>query len=249
MRFDGKRVLVTGAGSGIGRATAVLFASEGAQVVLADINLEGLEATKAAMGDSGGNAVLHTFDVSDREQCFATVDLCVAEMGGLDVLCNIAGIAMCRHFTEITEGEWNTMLGVNLTGVFFMCQAAIPELLKGGGNIVNMSSTAGLTGLAYHGSYCATKGGVAMMTKSLAMEFGKRGVRANAICPGSVNTPLTATFSLPDNVDMELFGRLLPLYDSAQPEEIAAAVCYLASDDARFVNGAALPIDSGQTAG
>ena len=133
--------------------------------------------------------------------------------------------------------------------LFFLCQAAMPALLEGGGSIVNMASSAGITGQAYQASYCATKGGVVMLTKALAMEYARQGVRANAICPGSVQTPLVEKFEMPEGIDMELFQRLFPLIDAAQPEEIAALVLYLASDEARFVTGTAVPIDGGQTAG
>ncbi len=246
-RFEGQRVLVSGAASGIGRATALAFAAEGARVLAADMNMAGLEETAASA--SGPQMVLATYDASSRNECFALLETAAAELGGLDVLCNIAGFAQCRHFTDYTEQDWEKMLAVNLSGVFYCCQAAMPLLLEGGGSIVNMASTAGLEGQAYNASYCATKGGVVMLSKSLAMEYAKRGVRVNAICPGSVQTPLVENFSGPDDMDMSLFQRLFPLLDAAQPEEIATAALYLASEDARFVTGAALPIDGGQTAG
>jgi meso-butanediol dehydrogenase/(S,S)-butanediol dehydrogenase/diacetyl reductase len=247
-RFAGKRVLVTGAGSGIGRATALAFAGEGAALMLGDINESGLDETRRLIGEE---VALRTavFDAGQRGDCFELAEACARDLGGIDVLCNIAGFARSRHFTEYTEKDWQDMLAVNLSGVFYLCQAAMPALLDGGGCIVNMASSAGITGQAYQASYCATKGGVVMLTKALAMEYTKQGVRVNAICPGSVQTPLVENFSPPENLDKELFQRLFPLIDAAQPEEIAALVLYLASEEARFVTGAAVPIDGGQTAG
>jgi meso-butanediol dehydrogenase/(S,S)-butanediol dehydrogenase/diacetyl reductase len=249
VRFSEKRVLVTGAGSGIGRATAVAFASEGAHVLLADINGEGLEETLKVIGNTSGNMFSREFDAAKRQACFRLVEEGVPKLGGLDILCNIAGLAQSKHFTEYTEADWQAMLGVNLSGVFYLCQAALPALLDSGGNIVNMASSAGLTGQAYQASYCATKGGVVMLSKALAMEYAKRGVRVNALCPGSVNTPLIENYVVPEGIDYALLKRLFPLLATAQPEEVASAVLYLASNEARYITGVALPIDGGQTAG
>lgn len=248
MRFKDTRVLVTGAASGIGRATALAFAAEGAVILAADMNESGLQETAEMVTDSS-RMHISVYDAASRDDCFALAEQARQQLGGLDVLCNIAGFAQSRHFTDYTQAEWEKMLAVNLSGVFYCAQAAMPLLLDGGGSIVNMASSAGLVGQAYQASYCATKGGVVMLTKSLAMEYAKRGVRANAICPGSVDTPLVANFSVPDDIDGELLQRLFPLLDAAQPEEIAAAALYLASEDARFVTGIALPIDGAQTAG
>ncbi len=248
MRFQDTRVLVTGAASGIGRATVLAFAAEGAVILAADMNEAGLQET-AAMATDPSRVHIRGYDASSRDDCFALAEQASEQLGGLDVLCNIAGFAQSRHFTDYSQQEWEKMLAVNLSGVFYCAQAAMPLLLDGGGSIVNMASSAGLVGQAYQASYCATKGGVVMLTKSLAMEYAKRGVRANAICPGSVETPLVANFSVPDDIDGELLQRLFPLIDAAQPEEIAAAALYLASDEARFVTGIALPIDGAQTAG
>ncbi len=248
MRFTDKRVVVSGAASGIGRSTALAFATEGAVVMAADINAEGLRETAFLKNEAGE---IHTciYDASSRSECLALIDAAAAQLGGIDVLCNIAGFTQPRHFVDYSEQDWQRMLAVNLSGVFYCCQAAIPYLLEGEGSIINMASSAGITGQAYQASYCATKGGVVMLTKSLAMEFASRNVRVNAICPGTVDTPLVAKFEMPENIELKLFERLFPLLDAAQPEEIAAAAMYLASDDARYVTGIALPVDGGQTAG
>ena len=247
-RFDNKVALVTGAASGIGRATAIRLAAEGAAVFLADINQDGLAETVAAL-PAGSNSATFELNVTDSAACAAAVEACVSTMGKLDILCNIAGIAICDNLTNITDEQWHRAVGINLDGVFFMCRAALPHLLQSRGNIVNMSSSAGLVGQAYNSAYCATKAGVLMFSKSLAIEYGKQGVRVNAVCPGFVKTPLSANFNMPEDVDMDLMAKLMPLSEGAEPGEVAASVAYLASDEARFVTGIALPIDGAQTAG
>lgn len=244
-RFENQVALVTGAASGIGRATAVRLASEGAKIMLADMNTEGLKETAALISTETAQVV---FDAAQRDQCQNIVAETIAQFGQLDVLCNIAGFAMSKHFTDITAEQWTKMVDVNLNSVFHVSQAAIPHLLETKGNIVNMASSAGLGGQAYNSSYCATKGGVVMLSKALAVEFAGRGVRVNAVCPGGVATPLTDKFEAPEDADMGLMAKLFPLMDMAQPEEIAGAVAYLASPEARFVTGDAFAIDGGQVA-
>ena len=246
-RFNGRVALVTGAASGIGRATAQRLADEGAAVFIADIDETGLGETAAAIPPE--RCASARLDVGDPANCQSVVDDCVARFGRLDVLCNIAGIPLCEHVTSITDAQWQRQLDVNLSGVFYMTRAALPELEKAGGNVINMSSSAGLVGQAYNAAYCATKAGVLMFTKALALEYAHRGVRANAVCPGMVKTPLTANFSVPEGAEMSLMMRLNSLLEGAEPGEIASAIAYLASDEARFVTGAALPIDGAQTAG
>ena len=247
-RFTDKVALITGAASGIGRATALRLGEEGATLYLADINEAGLAETVEAL-PAGTPATTCCVDITSSAACSQLVQDCVTAYGKLDVLCNIAGIALCKNLTDISDQDWDRMIAVNLNAVFFLSRAAIPQLIESKGNIINMSSSAGLVGQAYNSAYCATKAGVLMFSKALAIEYAKEGVRVNAICPGMVITPLTQQFQLPENVDMKLLERMLPLIDGAQPEEIAAAVAYLASDEARFITGAALPIDGAQTAG
>jgi meso-butanediol dehydrogenase/(S,S)-butanediol dehydrogenase/diacetyl reductase len=247
-RFNGKIALVTGAASGIGRATAVRLASEGAAVMLADIDEAGMAQTAAQLGSDSRCTQLR-LDVGDPDSCQAAVNHCIAEFGQLDVLCNIAGVPLCEHLTSISDQQWQRQLDVNLSGVFYMCRAAIPHLKETAGNIINMSSSAGLTGQAYMSAYCATKAGVLMFTKALAIEYAQYKVRVNCLCPGMVKTPLTQNFQVPADADMMLMAKLNPLLEGAEPEEIAAAIAYLASEEARFVTGAALPIDGAQTAG
>jgi len=247
-RFEDKVALITGAGSGIGRATALRLATEGDSVYLADINADALAETAALLPSSAPREA-GVADVAKSDQCQRLVEDCVKAFGKLDVLCNIAGIAPCQHFVDISDEQWDRVVGINLSGVFYLCRAAMPHLVASRGNIVNMSSSAGRTGQAYNTAYCATKAGVLMLSKALAVEFAASGVRVNAVCPGGVTTPLTQAFRPPEQADMNLFMRLNPLLPMAAPEEIAGAVAYLASDEARFVTGADFAIDGGQTAG
>ncbi len=248
-RFEGKVALVTGAASGIGRASAQRLAAEGAEVMLGDINKSGLEETAKAITEAGGKAAIQVFDVSNADACRSCVSATVEEFGRLDVLCNIAGILKMTRFEDMSDEQWQQTLGINLSGVFYMSKAAIPHLLKTKGNIINMASTAGLVGQAYNTHYCATKAGVVMLSRAMAIEFGDRGVRVNAICPGSVKTALVENIQVPEDVDMNLMAKLFPLVEHAEPEEIATAVAYLASSEARFVTGTVFAIDGGQTAG
>ena len=209
-----------------------------------------LDAAVAAIAAAGGEATAAPLDVSDPAACRAAIEAAHGRYGRLDLLANVAGVMHWGHFTDVSEADWSRTLGVNLSGVFFLCQAAIPHLLATKGVIVNVASAAAIKGQAYTAPYCVSKAGVVSLTKCLAVEYAKRGLRAVAICPGGVNTPLNANLKLPEGADKALFQRLMPLaFPIAEPEEIAAAVAYLASDEARFVNGAVFSIDGGQTAG
>ncbi len=248
-RFKGKVAFVTGAASGIGRATALRLASEGARVFATDVNDAALAETVAAIEAGSGEAVAHPLDVADPAAARNAIAAAVLRFGQLDVLCNIAGIMGFAHATEIAEAEWHRMLAVNLSGVFFLCQAAIPHLLATRGVIVNMASAAGVQGQAYTLPYSVAKAGVISLTKCLALEYAKRGLRVVALAPGGVKTALTANVKFPEGFDPALIQKLMPLMDLATPDEIAAAVAYLASPEARYINGAVLSIDGGQTAG
>ncbi len=247
-RFEDKAALVTGAASGIGRATAERLAAEGARVLCADLDEAGAKETAETIRAAGGSALTGRCDVSDPEACRVTVTAAVEEFGRLDVLCNVAGIGIYQHATEMSVEQWNRVLSVNLSGTFFMCQAAIPHLVEARGNIVNMASSAGLTGIAYASAYCASKGGVVLLTRSLAVEYAHQRLRVNCVCPGGVDTPLARAFRPPEGARPELLARMALVPRLARPETIAATVAYLASDEARNVNGAALPVDGGQVA-
>ncbi|MCY3635708.1 MAG: SDR family NAD(P)-dependent oxidoreductase [bacterium] len=248
MRFSEKVALVTGAGSGIGQATSVRLADEGAIVVGSDINSAGLEKTAGLIGEG---AVFHPVvsDVRSREACRELVSSAVADHGRLDVLCNIAGVARGHRVGDVDQETWDLIFGVNVDGVFWMSQAALPHLELSEGCIVNMASNAGLMGQAYTVPYCASKGAVVQMTKAMAMETMKTGVRVNAIAPGGVETNLATSFGFPSEPDMELMGRYMGMRGMSQAEDIASAVAYLASDEGRRIHGAVLSIDAGLTAG
>ncbi len=245
MRFAGKKVLVTGAASGIGRAAALRFASEGAALTLGDVNEAGLAETAAAIGRP---VRVRQYDATDTSSCRALV--AAATEDGLDVLCNIAGMLDWGPTIEFDETRFERVLRVNLFSVYALCRAALPHLVRSRGNIVNMASAAGLSGVPFTIAYSASKHGVVGITKSLAVEFAAAGVRVNAICPTGVKTAMHGSVALPDGVDMALVMRNAPkLGDLCEPEDIAEAVAFLASDAARKITGIALPVDAGQTAG
>lgn len=247
-RFEKRSVLVTGAASGIGLETARAFASEGARVFAVDMNPAGAEQAAGTLGGLASEVEFYVGDVSTSASCHAAVSRAVESMGRLDVLCNIAGFSEIEHFTEISEAQFQRMVSVNLGGVFFMTQASMPHLLDTGGNVVNMASVAGLVGNPYNSVYCATKAAVVNLTRSLALEFSKRGVRVNCVCPGSVVTPAMHATKLPKKIDSELFSTMTPPLGHCQPDQVASAVLHLASDAASYVTGSAYPVDGGRTA-
>lgn len=248
MRFQDKRVIVTGAASGIGLETARAFAEEGARVIGVDLDERGARSAHDGLGDLAGSLDFEIADISTARACHEVVEAAVARLGSLDILCNVAGFAVLTHFEDVTEEAFQRMVGVNLGGVFFMTQAAMPPLLKSGGNVVSVASVAGLTGNPYNSTYCATKGAVVNLTRSLAVEFSKRGVRVNCICPGSVLTEATKTTVIPDGADPELFRVMMPPLGNCEPHVIAEGILYLASDAASYVTGTALAVDGGRTA-
>ena len=248
-RFAGKVAFVTGAASGIGRATALRLAAEGACVFATDVNDAALAETVAAIEACGHEAVAQRLDVADPTACRDAIAAAVLRFGQLDVLCNVAGVFQWGHVTDFSEADWNRIVAINLSGVFFLSQAAIPHLLATRGVIVNMASAAAMKGQAYTSPYCATKAAVVALTKSMAVEYAKRGLRVVALAPGGVKTALTANVKFPEGFDPALIQKLMPLMDLATPDEIAAAVAYLASPEARYINGAVLSIDGAQTAG
>ena len=248
-RFAGKVALITGAGSGIGRATATRLAAEGASVFAHDVNADGLAETAATITASGGTVQTRTGDVTSRSECFDTVTAAVGAFGKLDVLGNVAGIAQSLHVTDMTEDQYRRMVAVNMDAPFFFCQAAIPHLLETRGNIVNIASNAGIMGQAYTVAYCMTKGSVIQLTRSLAMEFVKTSLRVNAIAPGGVNTALSTNFSIPPDVDFDLMTPYVGFRGMAEAEEIAALFSFVACDEARSIHGAVLSADNGLTAG
>ena len=247
-RFEDRSVLITGAASGIGRASAERLATEGAALTLSDVNAEGLEQTASTCRDAGAKVRTVVSDVSDEASVADLVAGAVAEHGGLDVLVNVAGILQFKDFRQTTLEDFERIISVNLTGTFLTCRDAMPHLLESQGNIVNITSTAALAGHPWTSSYSASKGGVLALTLTLAVEFGKLGVRCNGVAPGSIDTPIQNAFQLPEGADVKLLHRIMPLDRMRGPDQVASAVAFLGSDDAAHVNGEILRVDGGTLA-
>jgi NAD(P)-dependent dehydrogenase (short-subunit alcohol dehydrogenase family) len=245
-RFEGRAALITGAGSGIGRAVALRLAAEGARVFGVDVNGPALEEVA---GEAAGSVVAHVADLSDPEACRATVEAGVAELGRLDVLGNIAGIAASSHFTDVTVEQYRRMMAINADACFFLCQAAIPHLLETKGNIVNLASNAGLMGQAYTVAYCMSKGATVQLTRALAREFIKTDLRVNAIAPAGVDTPLLRNFEIAEGVDIELMQPYMGFRGMSDADELARVFAFVASDEARSMHGAVISVDNAITAG
>ncbi len=248
-RFDDKVALLTGAASGIGRATALQLSSEGGRIFAVDVNEAGLAETADRVRKGGGEIEVARCDVRERQACFDTVAAAAARFGRLDVLGNIAGVNRFTHFHEMDAETWELLRGVNLDGVIYMTQAAIPHLLESEGSVVNIASQATFIGQAYTGGYCATKGAVGQLTKALAMEYARKKVRFNAIAPGGVDTEMNETLQLPPEVNGKLIQRFASFRGACPPEEIARVFAFLASGESPYTHGAIWPVDGGTTAG
>jgi NAD(P)-dependent dehydrogenase (short-subunit alcohol dehydrogenase family) len=252
MSFDGRGVIVTGAASGIGFATAERFARAGAQVALLDRNAEELSKAVDRLNGDGLRALAFSADVSQSRDVQAAIDGVVQEFGRVDILVNSAGVAFARRVDQYTEEEWDRLLNVNLKGPFLGIRAALPALRRSRGTIVSVASMTGLVGQDCGAAYSASKGGLVAMTKSLAIELSRDGIRVNCVCPAGVDTPLMREWAatLPDpgavlqqQASMHLVGRM------ASPIEIADAILFLASPAAAFITGIALPVEGGATLG
>lgn len=247
-QFDGRVALVTGAGSGLGRATAIQLAAEGAAVAGLDIVSDGVEKTVAEIAEAGGTARAYTVDVSKPDSVRPAVKTAAADLGRPSLVFNCAGIGRFSHSEETPFEEWQKIIGVNLTGTFLVAQAAIPYLLDGGGSIVNIASNAGLMGQPYSAAYCASKGGVVNLTRALADEYIKRGIRVNAIAPGGIETPLQNAFTeMPEGVTWKEFRKVISPLGNSQPEEIAKIAIFVASDACRYMTGSIVSVDGGLT--
>lgn len=248
-RFDGKNILITGAASGIGRASAIRFAEEGGNVALLDVNEAGLASTAAECQKHGGKVFTTLCDVTSYENVNAAVDAGAEALGGIHVLAHIAGVLKTFHTHEMKPEDWHRIVGINLHGTFYVNQAALRHLLKNKHSaIVNMSSTSAIGKHPWMAAYAASKGGIAALTQTLAVEYCTDGVRVNAVAPGSVTSGITTGVEFPADLTKEegrLVRRIMSPTGFGDPADVAAVIAMLASDDGRHVTGEIVRIDGG----
>jgi len=247
MRLQNKTAIVTGAGSGIGRAIALIFAKEGAKVVVADWVEKGGQETVELVKQTGGEAVFVKTDVSQTSDIEKMVGVCLENFSRVDILVNNAGIVKFGPLHQTSEDDWNSVIDVNLKSVFLASKKVIPEMLKQGrGKIVNITSIAGLVGFESIGPYCASKGGIIALTREMALEYARNKINVNCIAPGVIKTAMTKDM-LSDQATKAGFEAQTPYPRLGEPEDIAMAALYLASDESDFVTGEVLVVDGGWT--
>jgi NAD(P)-dependent dehydrogenase (short-subunit alcohol dehydrogenase family) len=246
MRLQDKVAVVTGAGSGMGEATALLFARHGAKVVATDINEEAVQAVVAKITEAGGEAIAVKHNVANKEDWEIVYAQTTDKFHKLDILVNNAGISFSKDFLEQTEDDWARLYAINVNSVMFGMQLAIPLMIdNNGGSIVNISSTAALIGMAGAGGYTASKGAVRSITKAAAVDYGKQGIRVNSVHPGYIETPMSAPYI---NQYKDYFLSQIATPDLGNAEDVASAILFLASDEANHISGIELPVDGGLTA-
>lgn len=244
-RFADRVVLITGAAGGIGRASALRIAAEGGSVFCVDLNEEAVTATAAAIAAAGGEATAYACDVSNENSVQACVDACIAHYGSLYALVNMAGVLRFDDTASIDSADWQRVIDVNLTGTLYLCRAVLPHLLETKGSIVNAASTAALSGLPCGVAYSASKGGVLAMTRSIAVEYAKRGVRANCICPGDIQTDMSRDIAFPATMDFDLMPRIMSISGAKPPETVTGLIAMLASEDGVHITGEDVRVDGG----
>ncbi len=250
-RFVDKVAVVTGAGSGIGRAVAERLVAEGGAVAALDVSHDAVttavEAINSADGTGRGRAAAFECDVTSESSVNAAFAALTKEVGPPTVVCNVAGVGGFYHAAEMTLEQWNRIISVNLTGPFLVCRAALPHLLEHGGSIVNVASNTALMGQAYSAAYCGSKAGLLGFSKALAAEYLTRGIRVNVVAPGGVDTPLIGAFALPEGADVKELEKMMTPLGFSTPAEIAASVAFVASDESSYTTGAVLSVDGGLT--
>jgi NAD(P)-dependent dehydrogenase (short-subunit alcohol dehydrogenase family) len=237
--------MVTGAGSGIGKASALRIAAEGGSIFCVDLNQEALDATVAEIDSAGGEAAGQLCNVAEEASVQACVEACIARYGSLYALVNMAGILRFDDTEQLQTADWQKVIDVNLTGTMLLCRAVIPHLLQSKGSIVNAASTASLSGLPCGVAYSASKGGVLAMTRSIAVEYAKRGVRANCVCPGDIKTGMTNDVGFPDTMDWDLMPRIMSISGAKGPEVMAGVIAMLACEDGAHITGEDIRVDGG----
>lgn len=247
--MTGKVALVTGAGSGLGKATALTLSAAGARIFLVDINEAGLLQTSEAILAAGGETATMACDLGQADNCRLAVARAVETFGQLDALCNVAAVFCPANTPDMSDADFDKTLAVNLAAPFKLIRAAIPHLLASHGAVVNVTSCAAFMGQAYLAAYSATKAGLTHMTKSLAMEYMHQPIRFNAVAPGGMATPMGHALANLENPDPTLLGRIAPLRGLVEVEDVAEMIAYLASDAAKGIHGACINFDSGITAG
>ncbi len=244
-RLANSRALVTGAGSGIGRATVARIAAEGGRVFAVDLDGDALAGTRESLGEAAAQVEVHSCNIADPLAVIDCLRLCTETLGGLDALVHMAGVLRFDDTADLSLADWQRVLDINLTGTFLVCQAALPHLVETRGAIVNAASTAALSGLPCGAAYAASKGGVLAFTRSIAVEYAKRGVRANCVCPGDIGTSMTAGVSFPPSMDFKLMPRISSLTGARGPEVVAGVIAMLISEDGAHITGEDIRVDGG----
>lgn len=247
-RFTHKVVLVTGAASGIGRAAAERIASEGGSIFCVDVQKEPLDEIVKQLRASGAKAEAFLCDISNEEQVKACIKTCVDSFGRIDVLCNMAGILRFEYTHAMSLDLFNKIITINLTGTFLMCREALPELIKTQGNIINAASTSAFQGLPWGAAYGASKAAVLSMTRSIAVDYAKQGVRANCVAPGDILTPLATQVTFPEGADFSLMSRCMSITGAKGPEVVASVIAMLGSEDGIHITGECIRMDGGTLA-